>query len=764
MCYNSAPEGACLLTEHIYKIVSQLLSTQTDGVLPRMPGSMLSIFVRYVQETQGKPILVLSADDETHRTLLHDLPGSSLLPESAIMPSAFLPPHLKTKRDLFRTLMELAEASVPITIAHPSALVPRLPGAAEIRNMFRRVETGTMLDIRQLGSHLGSVGYEAVDVVRVRGQYARRGDILDVFPIDADAPLRIQVDFDRLESLRRFDTVSQRSMDIISTLMIPPVNLFVDTAGNRERLSDGFSTRFNDPGLSLSLQEKREQIDAGNLEGMDHYFHLAWSQTGWPDLFLNHFVIVDGPGEIQQSWESYHRQVAMDHDDAVPRGYIALDPSRDMVSIQDLSRLLDGPRTLRLEHPSHAFGLHRQSPGGSLKAVLTGIRSALDRGHTILGTRGDVECERLGNLLFEHAVPFTKDVLRVDAVLLRPVPLRAGFSIDDRFTYLAAQELFPSARRPAQRSPSHTPFFSDFSDIRTGDYVVHVDYGIAQYTGLRIVAVAEAEEECLELTFRGNARVMLPVSKLHLLQKYQNAAGGDVQLSSLRSNTWHKLKKRVGQEVARYAEELLHLYAERRLAAGIGFGPDSLWQRDFESTFPYDETDDQIRAIDDIKQDMESDVPMDRLLCGDVGFGKTEVAMRAAFKAVDGGRQVMVLAPTTVLAFQHLQTFTHRFSRFPIRIDMLSRFVEPPAQKTVVEQFRTGEIDILIGTHRIFSRDILPKKLGLLIVDEEQKFGVLHKEKLKMLRKNIDVLSLSATPIPRTLNMSVMGLKDVSII
>ena len=347
---------------------------------------------------------------------------------------------------------------------------------------------------------------------------------------------------------------------------------------------------------------------------------------------------------------------------------------------------------------------------------------------------------------------------------LLPVPYRAGFSIDDHLTYLAAPELFPSSRRRDRRPPSHTPFFSDFSDIRPGDYVVHVDYGIARYTGLRTVAVAEAQEECLELTFKGKARVMLPVSKLHLLQKYQNASGGDVQLSSLRSNTWHKLKKRVGQEVAKYAEELLRLYAERKLAAGIGFGPDSLWQQEFEGTFPYDETDDQVRAIEDIKQDMESDIPMDRLLCGDVGFGKTEVAMRAAFKAVDGGRQVMVLAPTTVLAFQHLQTFTQRFSRFPIRIDMLSRFVEPTEQKEVVQQFRDGEIDILIGTHRIFSKDIMPRKLGLLIIDEEQKFGVLHKEKLKMLRKNIDVLSLSATPIPRTLNMSVMGLKDISII
>lgn len=753
-----------MLKTLISDIFQEQLANREGAALPRFPGSMLSLFALHLKAQTGRKILILSDNEETHRTLAHDIPDVVVMPESAVMPSSFLSPHMRTKSQLFEALHAMATDRTAIVIAHPSALIHHLPTADHIRTLFLQPTIGTEINLSRTGQHLASVGYDTVDVVRTRGQFSRRGDILDVYPINAPAAVRMQADFDVLDSIRQFDTTSQRSGISLDRLWIPPVNLYLDSAANRTRFTEALLSRFDDPGLELSLKEKLALVETGNMEGFDHYFHLSWDGHAGPELFSEHLVLVDEPVAVRRAWDVYLNQLAADHADAFPRGYLSLDPDRDMNPMAALSALLERPDSLHLSIPPHEAGFHRQSPGGSLSGVMDGIRGALEKGRTILGTRGEAEAERLGNLLFENAVPFVRDANRTDAVQILPIPYRSGFSIDNRLTYLSSPELFPSGRRRPRTAPSHGAFFSDFSDIKPGDYVVHVDYGIARYAGLRTMAVAEVAEECLELTFRGSGRVMLPVSKLHLLQKYQNAGGGEVQLSSLRTGTWQKLKKRVRQEVARYAEELLHHYAERKLATGIACPADSMWQADFEGLFPYDETDDQLKAIQEIKEDMESATPMDRLLCGDVGFGKTEVAMRAAFKSVDNGRQVMVLAPTTVLAFQHLQTFTRRFDRFPIRIEMLSRFVEPARQREIVQQFRKGEIDILVGTHRIFSKDIIPKKLGLLIVDEEQKFGVLHKEKLKMLRKNIDVLSLSATPIPRTLNMSVMGLKDISII
>src|SRR5205807_2236549 len=318
--------------------------------------------------------------------------------------------------------------------------------------------------------------------------------------------------------------------------------------------------------------------------------------------------------------------------------------------------------------------------------------------------------------------------------------------------------------RPLRQKSKVSAFLSDFRDLQVGDYVVHVEHGISQYQGLKEINQGDGPTEFMLLEFAEGAKLYVPLTRLDLVQKYRSAEGAKPALSHLGTATWAKTKARVKKAMKDMADELLRLYAERKTVEGHAFPADSEWKKEFEDSFEYSETEDQEQAIVDVKQDMESPQPMDRLLCGDVGYGKTEVAMRAAFKAVGDNKQVAVLAPTTVLAFQHYETFKQRFAAFPVNIEMISRFRTTKEQKEILQKVEDGKIDVLIGTHRLLWKDVKFSDLGLLVVDEEQRFGVRHKERIKQMRKQVDVLTMSATPIPRTLHMSLVGLRDMSVI
>ena len=355
--------------------------------------------------------------------------------------------------------------------------------------------------------------------------------------------------------------------------------------------------------------------------------------------------------------------------------------------------------------------------------------------------------------------------LRVPVIVRTQLATGVSFP-DANLIVFGANDLSDEAditARPEPKRSKTAAFVSDFRDLTIGDYVVHVEHGIAQYQGLKEIVQDGLSVEFMILEFAEQAKLYVPLTRLDLIQKYRSTDAGPAPvLNKLGSQQWTKTKARVNKAMQDMAGELLKLYAERHTAQGNAFSPDNDFQREFEGSFDYRETDDQLTAIAAIKHDMEATTPMDRLLCGDVGYGKTEVAMRAAFKAVQDGKQVAVLTPTTVLAFQHFETFKRRFSQFPINVEMISRFRTPKEQKLIVEKVENGKVDILIGTHRMLSKDIKFQDLGLLVVDEEQRFGVRHKERLKQMRKEIDVLAMSATPIPRTLHMSLVGLRDMS--
>ncbi|MBE7182599.1 MAG: DEAD/DEAH box helicase, partial [Terriglobus roseus] len=408
------------------------------------------------------------------------------------------------------------------------------------------------------------------------------------------------------------------------------------------------------------------------------------------------------------------------------------------------------------------------------------------------------EVERLAGLLQEYGLPYrigsrvqtssgsatvydesahlqsnvrTPVILRVaiaSGVQVLDMDKGAAHSVGKMFVLFGAQDLNDEAdvhARPVQRKSKTSAFISDFRDLQVGDYVVHVEHGIAKYMGLRTIEQEGAPIELMILEFAEQAKLYVPLTRLDLIQKYRSSEGGPApELNKMGGQAWAKAKARVKKAMQDMTAELLKLYAQRQAAQGYSYSADSQMMREFEDAFDYSETDDQIAAIADIKRDMESTQPMDRLLCGDVGYGKTEVAMRAAFKAVQDSKQVAVLTPTTVLSFQHFQSFKKRFARFPVNVELISRFRTPKEQKRILEEAAAGKVDILIGTHRLISKDIAFQDLGLLVIDEEQRFGVRHKEQLKQLRAHIDVLSMSATPIPRTLHMSLLGLRDMSVI
>src|SRR6201997_2696167 len=451
---------------------------------------------------------------------------------------------------------------------------------------------------------------------------------------------------------------------------------------------------------------------------------------------------------------------------------------RQRLSLEELALQCDGrePRTLVVQPTARYHG--------QIQAFLDEIRGRLSAGEEVLiGAASSGELERLADLCREYEVPYRLGELEQSAtgarlveevtsgsapaaVLLR-APLREGFVVPEAdLAFYGTGDLFETApvhERPRVR-PKTAGFFSDFSELKAGDYVVHIDHGIGQFEGLQQIENGGARGEFMRLRYADDARLYVPLERLDLVQSYRAVEGAKPVFDKLGGSTWTARKARVKKSVEDMADKLLKLYAGRKAGEGFTFSPDGEFQREFEDAFEFEETPDQAIAIADVKRDMERPQPMDRLLCGDVGYGKTEVAMRAAFKAVTDSKQAAVLAPTTVLAFQHFETFRRRFAAFPVRVDLLSRFRAARDQKVVLAAAETGEIDILIGTHRVLSKDVKFHDLGLLIVDEEQRFGVAHKERLKELKLNVDVLTLSATPIPRTLNMSLVGLRDMSVI
>ena len=704
-----------------------------------------------------------------------------VLPTHDVLPYDHQSPHPEISEARAASLWRMARGEADLVIAPIASAVLRLREPEFYRGLASTLKCNEDVPRDELISHLAGVGYESAETVEMPGQFAVRGGILDVFAPEAERPVRIELLGDTVESLREFDPNTQRSTNSLESITLLPLSEFP-----RGEFQAGASSAEDGNHSGTEMPE----IPAGLYPGWEFQAFLAGKRE-WDLLRMQEkpLVIQDEPSALSAALKDFRARMnedaAREPDAARPDQYLLNDEewqdalrSAASFNLEQLS--VEESASSRLTLSSRPTARYH----GNVPAFMAELSGRLNSGERILlsaATTG--EMERLADLCHEFELPYclgetgegaTASRLAdessggsVPAAVLIRAPLDEGVEFPTaKFSLFGNSDLFeiaPAPARPRAR-PKAASFFSDFSELKHGDFVVHVDHGIGRFAGLRQVSVDGVNGEFLLLEYAEDAKLYVPLTRLDLVQKYQSLGGAAPRLDRLGSQAWEARKSRVRKSVGDMAQRLLRLYAERKTAGGHAFPADTPWQEEFEDAFEFQETPDQDRAIEDVKRDLESGLPMDRLLCGDVGYGKTEVAMRAAFKAAADSKQVAVLAPTTVLAYQHFETFRRRFAAFPVRIAMLSRFQSRHEQKKILPEIEAGKIDIVIGTHRLLSKDVKFHDLGLLIVDEEQRFGVSHKERIKEMRKNVDVLTMSATPIPRTLHMSLVGLRDMSVI
>ncbi|HKT26463.1 MAG TPA: transcription-repair coupling factor [Terriglobales bacterium] len=721
------------------------------------------------------------------------------LPAHDVLPFENLSPHPEIQEERATVLWKIATGATSIVIVPLEAASMRLNSAEYYADLARIVRRGETIDIDPLLEHLRTVGYSSADAVDMPGEFALRGGILDVYPPEADRPLRIEFFGDEVETIRKFDPGTQRSAAPVDEVALLPLT---ETPVS-ERVLGVIHSRLSGRRLSgseIEIEHAMLATGAVVFPGWEFYAPVAGSGQHLFDLLPRSIVIIDEPSAVSARQEEWWDKVNERHERSGIGTLVR--PQEIYFSPEEWNQRLKGTPGIDIERLGIAdanvgvdgdepFTFHSRPTTrfhGSIPAMIDEVKKLTAEGKRVVFAAPNMgEVERLADIFTEYTVPFrlgsrapspgSESYLDEASYLAGEMStatvvkalLPEGVEVSDASLILfGARDLFDDSEvavaQPFRQKSKVSAFLSDFRDLVVGDYVVHVEHGISQYQGLKELTQGETAGEFMLLEFAESAKLYVPLTRLDLIQKYRSTEGARPPLSRLGGTQWAKTKARVKKAMRDMADELLKLYAQRKMSQGHAYPADTQWQREFEDTFDYNETEDQLSAIVDIKQDMESSMPMDRLLCGDVGYGKTEVAMRAAFKAVQDNRQVAVLAPTTVLAFQHFETFKRRFTAFPITIDMISRFRTTKEQKEIVEKAEQGKIDILIGTHRILSKDIKFPDLGLLVVDEEQRFGVRHKERLKQLKKEVDVLTMSATPIPRTLHMSLVGLRDMSVI
>ena len=696
-----------------------------------------------------RPALVVAGDDRAARDLAADLkaflsprrvrfyPARGMQYESHLAP----PPHLVGLR--IAALDALLGEQPAVLVASAAALAEKVPDP-DLRPKGFEIEKGGLLDLDETAGQLVACGYERVDQVEDRGQFAIRGDILDVYPATEERAVRCELFDIEVERLTWFSTFTQRSLEEAETVEIAPA---AELGPEHRELAE-----------IAAASEESDRPDVADVLPVDRFRELL-------DLLpAEALVAVSAEEELAPAlgdlWDDVTTSL---HDEDAHHLYVKPEAlaetlrSRAALSLSSIAQ--DQPFEFRAQAADSAARSLKDAEPELEKLVRSGYRTFV-----AWARRGEAERARLNlarmQAAFLDGLPAPEDA----SLTFAHASLRDGFIAPQLKLAVLPEHRLLRRRRAERPSGPQAGAIASFTDLRAGSPVVHEDHGIARFTGFETKTVGGVTRDYLELEYLDGDRVFVPSDQLHKISRYVGADAGDPPLSKLGGKQWERMKLRARRAAEALAGELINLYAERKRRAGHAFPHDSEWQLEFEQAFPYRETPDQLEAIEAVRADMEEARPMDRLICGDVGYGKTEVALRAAFKAAEDGRQVMFLVPTTVLAQQHFGTFRERLRDYPFRIEMVSRFRTAAEVRATLADYEAGKVDILIGTHRLLSRDVRPHELGLLIVDEEQRFGVKQKELLRQLRLKVDVLSLSATPIPRTLQMSLAGLRDISVI
>jgi transcription-repair coupling factor (superfamily II helicase) len=744
-------------------------------------------------------LLVVCADQSEAQRFYHALsffhghPSDIVyFPHWETEPYTPLSPHPEIEATRLATLAALADNRVRALVTTAKALQQKVLPRSVLDSLRLQLQVGGDLPREELLHRLTALGYQRVALVEDRGTYAVRGDLVDLFPPMLEQPVRMSFFGDQLEEIRCFDPASQRSVDHhLLRLELAPAREMILAGNHLETFTRRIKERCDE--LEIPRAQRQailDEVREGLLgPGRENLLPLNYAKLDTLFDYLGRFCwLIKNPPEVIAAADEFAEAVRVGEQRAINSGEPYVKAGDFYLSGEALEgHLLRGPRidlaalqVYRLEddHPVFRVAVRGNADlrpdhvahDGSLKPLVECLQGWLDDNWCILVVcHQRSQAERLLDLLAPSGLPvaWTPDLSPGRAVpaglTVTTGPVDSGFRlVDEKVAVICDDKIFgPRSHRRMHRRQK--VFESSLADLQITDLVVHADYGIGRYLGLVHMMTGAVEGDFLHLEYAGEDRLYLPVERIEKIQKYL-ADGSTPKLDKMGSGAWEKAKLRARAAIEELARDLLQVQARRQLTKGFRYtAPDRLF-REFEAAFPYEETPDQLEAIEAVLEDMASDKPVDRLICGDVGYGKTEVAIRAAFKAVLDSRQVAVLVPTTVLARQHLETFRERFSDYPVVVEMLSRFRTPVEQKRIIERTANGQVDILIGTHRLLQRDLRFKNLGLIIVDEEQRFGVTHKERLKKLRTEVDVLTLTATPIPRTLHLSLAGLRDLSII
>lgn len=744
-------------TREFAELLRSFRQPEIDVELVGAEGFFFAILLEQLFRFSKSPFLIVTPTEQEAENLVRDIslftnrvyqfPWWNTVPYG----SKTTPMQAAGKR--MYQLVQMLKGEPFIAVASLRAFLTPLPPPDFIRGQLRSLKVGQEFDPVSLSDTLGSFRYLRVPRVSVPGEFALRGEVLDIYPPGYDEAVRIVFEWDRIEEIRFFEPVSQNSTGKAESFTLYPAAEVIWEEAHIHRLREILP---KEEGLHEAVMEE------GGCRDEVFIFPACFEETAgladYLDRKATQFFLYDD--RLANGCESLQKEYGELYREARIKKIPALRPEKILHRFEDMrkqhNRTFTVPLLKKREEGCIRFNYEGpRSFFGNISYLKSEFSTLLENGYDItICAETEIQAGRIRQLL---------DELNLTVIAS---PISSGFSLPDfKLMVVQENEIFGRRKRPpASVKRSKTRVIDTFVELNPEDLVVHVNYGIGRFKGIDRITAAGTERDYIKLEYAGQEYVFIPIEQVNLIQRYIGQEGHVTRLDTLGGKSWDRRKDRVRKSVEDLAEHLIGLYARRRQAEGFAFPEDTDWQIEFEAEFPYEETEDQLRAIEEVKADMEKPLPMDRLVCGDVGYGKTEVAMRAAFKAVVSGRQVAFLAPTTILTEQHYENFIDRFRRYPVKIGMMSRFVSAREQKKLLARIETGDVDILIGTHRILQKDIRFKSLGLIVVDEEQRFGVKAKERLKEMKTSVDALTLSATPIPRTLHMSLLKIRDMSLI
>lgn len=774
------------------EIIKSLESGQTPLCIQGMFETLSShVMSALIENHKGQSLIICSSSSEAKKTMedLETFFDKRLfyMPKRELV---FFDTYAHSKQNLneravaLNHMLNKNDLILVTSIDH--ILTPMMP-----KNAFKKqamiLEVGETLDLEAFMLKMSLWGYDKVGLVEQKSQYAQRGSIIDFYLPSQEQPIRMELFDDEIDSIRFFDPLSQKSTEKIESITVFPSREFILT---EEAIEQGIKTfrkmiKTSDSEAEINhLKALIDDLEEGvYTDSLDKYHPFFFNK---PSTVLDYFkteplIIMPEIGRIKEKATRFSEdfseryKVYLEKPEALHETYNSLlSYDRLLESIKKkpvvvMSNLRKPIEDFNLSQIVEFKSREAATYHGKITALAADLKRWLNSGHKVLITASTEERgERIKKGIEEAGIYVNTDEepLVTGQVKIEITHQRVGYELSAaKFMMFTEHELFGvNKRKKTSKKFKDGQAIKSFRDLTAGDYVVHENHGIGKYVGLEQLVIENTKRDYLKIHYQKDDFLYIPIEQMDLVQKYTGAEGKAVKVNKLNSTEWQKTKRQAKKVIEDMTDELLALYADRGKAVGFSFSPDTDWQKQFEDMFPYEETPDQLKCIDEIKADMESSSPMDRLLCGDVGFGKTEVAIRAIFKAVNDNKQAVVLVPTTILAQQHFNTMSTRMSKYPVRVEMLSRFRTKKQQEQTLENLRTGVCDVVIGTHRVLSQDVLFKDLGLLVVDEEQRFGVKHKERIKQLKTHVDILTLTATPIPRTLHMSMVGIRDMSVI